>query len=564
MAQQIGAARTVETELLTGNDRGWKSSGGDALDQVLFLPAVELEIGRNEGGEFHHVAIEEWIARLDPIRHGHAVAVVAHQVVDQPQLEVQVGAAVQPVPSGQTLAFDRQVLETIEVRIELVHAVRIKRRLGLAELQMIRLIDQRAVAPQALTQLRLELLRAGVGAPVPVEPIPDITCEQFVGSFAGEHDGYSGAARCRRQRQRAAVVGLLERAFGEPDHRRDTFDDLGPVERDAVVLRAHMSGNDRLVGGFVHLVSGKRDREGGARRSRIRLGNERGNEGGIEATAEIEADGHVGLQAPPDRTREQRVQLFDVFGLGLRWRGFAGQRIDQIPILLDAQAAVLGHAEMPVRQASNALEHGGRRDQPRKGEHLVEAGEVDPPLHRRVPEDSLDFGGKYERAAAYRIMQRADAEWVAHQNQTPAAVVTHGRSELAVETVNEFDAFLLVEVQQDLHVAAAAETVSPSLQLHPQLRCVEDFPVADEAHRAVLVAHGLVTARQVDNREAAEAQGDRTLDVVAAIVRAPVHLDRAHGLDNRRCRRLPPIEVEIAGHSAHYQEGAAIASSACS
>ena len=111
----------------------------------------------------------------------------------------------------------------------------------------------------------------------------------------------------------------------------------------------------------------------------------------------------------------------------------------------------------------------------------VEAAVVD--LRRRTDcQQSLDLRGERDPARYVAIVERADAEAVAHQVGGVRAHVVRGESELAVEPLHEADALQGESRQDDLGVAAAAERV---VQLGAKVLVVDDPPVEHQHPTAV-------------------------------------------------------------------------------
>ena len=82
-------------------------------------------------------------------------------------------------------------------------------------------------------------------------------------------------------------------------------------------------------------------------------------------------------------------------------------------------------------------------------------------------------------------------------------------------------------MQDDLGITVGLENVTLGLQLGAQVHKVEDLAVENDDNGAVLVIHGLLAGGQVDDAQAAEAQGygvfgGVTAQVVALHIRPAV------------------------------------------
>jgi hypothetical protein len=100
-----------------------------------------------------------------------------------------------------------------------------------------------------------------------------------------------------------------------------------------------------------------------------------------------------------------------------------------------------------------------------------------------------------------RIEERLLAEPVARQDQRAGALVPQRDPEHPVEPGEAAVAPLLVAVDDHLAVGAGGEAVAPGLEVGPQLAKVVDLAVEHGVQRAVLVAHRLAPARQIDDRQ---------------------------------------------------------------
>jgi hypothetical protein len=86
------------------------------------------------------------------------------------------------------------------------------------------------------------------------------------------------------------------------------------------------------------------------------------------------------------------------------------------------------------------------------------------------------------------------------------------------------------------------------LQVFPQVPVVVDFSVENYPQRAIVVAHGLVTAAQVNDRQTPMAQADEVIKVGTVVIGAPMLQCVGHGLN---IYRRHTHRVELSADSAH-------------
>ena len=247
-----------------------------------------------------------------------------------------------------------------------------------------------------------------------------------------------------------------------------------------------------------------------------------GDVAGVDATGEERSDLDVGDAMGLDALVHDLVQLVDV----LLERLLDG-RVIAIPVALDVHLAgrdVDGKV-MRRRQLVDALEEGllSRRILQR---HIRTQGLfVDRLVEVRVVEKTLDLGAKeHARCTVARIghgivVERLDAKDVAGAKELVLLLIPDDEGVHTAKAVEHGLAPLLVAVQEALGVGAAVELVALGLELGAKLLEVVNLAVKDDDDAAVLICHGLGAGlSQVEDRQAAEAEGDAAVDKLAAHV----------------------------------------------
>src|SRR5262249_20575199 len=135
--------------------------------------------------------------------------------------------------------------------------------------------------------------------------------------------------------------------------------------------------------------------------------------------------------------------------------------------------------------------------------------------------------------------------------QAPALLVPERERVHAVEFADEVIAVLLVRMHDDLGVTAGTEAVPGLLETSSELAEVVDLAVAHDPQPLVLVGDGLMTAREIDDGEAAHPEQDVTVDEVAVIIGTAMNRDAAHARVQGRIRRRPAGEAEQSVDAAH-------------
>ncbi len=221
-------------------------------------------------------------------------------------------------------------------------------------------------------------------------------------------------------------------------------------------------------------------------------------------------------------------------------------------------------AEIPVPPQGDAaigrLEHVSGGKLVHSGEHRPVVGDDsqgqvfvkgdgvhDAELGRRG-EDRLDLGAAVEPLAHASPEHRLLAQVVSRDQEAPTPPVPDGEGEHAPQLANQLRPVLLVEVHQDLGVAAGPESMTAGQQPLPQWLIVVDLAVQDDPERFVLVGNRLPSPREVDDGEAAETEPEARLDVDRGIVGATVRDCPRHGLDVGSCYAPRVKDPDKAAH----------------
>ena len=172
-----------------------------------------------------------------------------------------------------------------------------------------------------------------------------------------------------------------------------------------------------------------------------------------------------------------------------------------------------------------------------------------------VLEQRLDLAGEGEGAAVPVVVEGLLAEAVAGAEEFAGVLVPDGEGEHAAQAQDAVGAVLLVGVEDGFGVGAVGVAVAGLFQGGAEVGVIEDFAVEDDEVGAVFVGHGLVAAGDIDDGEAAEAEGGPGVAIVAGIIGTAVADGVRHTLDDRgRVGRLNGYE---SSDSTHERRGGA-------
>src|SRR5207245_1403813 len=94
-------------------------------------------------------------------------------------------------------------------------------------------------------------------------------------------------------------------------------------------------------------------------------------------------------------------------------------------------------------------------------------------------------------------------------------------------------------------------TMAQAFQAGAQLLIVINLAIENDLHRTILIADGLVAARQVNNRQAAMDEADPRLNPEPFRIRPAVRETIAHGFEQRPLDRLCRVCIENPSDAAH-------------
>ena len=132
--------------------------------------------------------------------------------------------------------------------------------------------------------------------------------------------------------------------------------------------------------------------------------------------------------------------------------------------------------------------------------------------------DRLDLAREDELATRVRVEQRLHPEAIAREQEPAPARIVDREGEDAAQMLDQPLATLLVEMDEDLGVAAGTEQVAARREQRPQHAMVVDLAVEDDPDVARLIRERLgAGGRQIDQRQPAM---DQLAPIVHPVTRA--------------------------------------------
>ena len=274
------------------------------------------------------------------------------------------------------------------------------------------------------------------------------------------------------------------------------------------------------------------------------------DEARVEAAAQHRSQRHVAHQPQAHRLLEPLEQaLHRLLERALR----SWSRLGVRPVLLDADPVGVDHERVPRHQLGDAGERRGRCGEEAEGEVGVDRLVVERVADEAGGEQALELGGEDDQVADARVVERLHSEAVARDHGPAALPVPHRQAELAPQLRREVGAVLLVEVRQDLRVAAAREGVTGRAEALADVEVVVELAVLHAPDLARLVRERLVATLDVDDAQPADAERDAVDLVRPAVVRPAMRHRVRHAVEHVRRDDLArlPADLNDSTDSAH-------------
>ncbi len=545
-----------------------------AFEQVFFHQAHEFVARRELAGEGDQPVIEEGKTGLDGLRHGHAIALRTQQIARHQGMRLDVLILAERLPArdvggelrgeggdgvgrrGRGAPFRRQKAGDAPCG----GPARQVGEPGLAEMRFAfaeKTLGHRAAGGRGVFEIGVEAFEqarapARSGLPGHEAAHPGfleqvVAAEDFVGAFASERHLVARGAHPCGQQHHGRGGGAHDGCLSVGNGAREGGGDVGAGAVHRGVIGAQVAHELLLPGAFVEF--GVVESEGKSAQRRVGVvADQGGDDGRIEAAAEIGGHGHIGAQLQPHRVDQQVAQLVGAGG-GRALVFDRGWGKAPIPIAARLRAASVDRHHMAGRQRLDALEYGVWRQGCPVGEDFAQRFRIQTARHFGQGEQGLDLGGKGQTARHASVKQRPDAGAVAGQQQALTRHVPQGEGELAVELIDQRVAVVFIQVHQHFGIGLRGEAMAAALQLGAQFDVIENLAVEDHPYRAVFVAHRLVAAGQVDDAQAGVGQTDRSFVVEPLLIRPAVmqladHRGKLRGIDGR-------VPVQATRNAAH-------------
>ena len=283
--------------------------------------------------------------------------------------------------------------------------------------------------------------------------------------------------------------------------------------------------------------------------------HQRDDQARVQPAAEHRAERHVAHEPHADRLVELAEQAL---GPLLHAQAALGGGRGIAPVALVPDLAAADHEPLARHHLAHVAQRRHRAGHVADAEVGGDRLEVELVGDEAAGDHALQLGPEHDEPVDDRVVQRLDPQAVAREHAAARPGVPHRDGVLAVQALAQLRAVRLVEMRQDLGVAARAEAVAVGLQLAAQRVVVVDLAVLGAPHAALLVGQRLVAARDVDDaaaggRRARRRRRARSPRRPARGARSPRSCAGAHGAPAalpsvRRWQRLRQFRTWLGHH----------------
>src|SRR5262249_53539273 len=141
----------------------------------------------------------------------------------------------------------------------------------------------------------------------------------------------------------------------------------------------------------------------------------------------------------------------------------------EAPEALPRELAVVDEQGLPGLELADSLEQRARSAHIAEGEELSQGLRIELCADVRQFQQRLGLRGEGELSLGERVIKGLDAEGIARNDQPLGAAVPQRQGEHALELLQERIALLLVEMDDDLSIAAGGELVPGLLETGAKL-----------------------------------------------------------------------------------------------
>jgi len=150
-----------------------------------------------------------------------------------------------------------------------------------------------------------------------------------------------------------------------------------------------------------------------------------------------------------------------------------------------------------------------------ESEVFVNGGGIKARPKIRITEKRAKFGGKEKFTTIVGVVEWFDAERIASEDEAFFAGVPDGEGEHAVEPRQTVGPVFSPSLEENFRIGLGAEGGSTSFEIATELEVVVNLSIKNDVPASICGGHGLGSAGEIENTEAAMTEADSGISVGA-------------------------------------------------
>ena len=166
-------------------------------------------------------------------------------------------------------------------------------------------------------------------------------------------------------------------------------------------------------------------------------------------------------------------------------------------------------------QLTHARVGGGGSGDIAEGEVFINGGWIEARPKIRITEKRAKFGSEEKFSAMVGVVERFNAEGIAREDEAFFAGVPDGEGEHAVESGETVGPVFGPSLEKNFRIGLCAEGGSAGFEIAAEFEVVIYLSIKNDVPASICGGHGLGSAGEIENAEAAVAEADGGISVGA-------------------------------------------------
>ena len=267
---------------------------------------------------------------------------------------------------------------------------------------------------------------------------------------------------------------------------------------------------------------------------------------GVDSPAQKCTQRHLAHQAHPYSILQKYPSPFDSRRLVILAHGYKGQ----FPVASGADLSIFINQDVRCRELKDAIKECVRRRHTQVCQVFVESKRVhfawDTGLKQR-----LDLRSKDQSLPIPVVIERLLAKAISCSQKTPPSPIPKGKGKHPPQLLNAVITVFLISMNNCFSIRRRLKMVPAFLEDVPQLTIVINFSIENNQNAPVFIENGLVTADQVDDRQAAHTHGHAITHPDPLVIRPTMSNDLTHAVYKLSSIFITTLCINKSGYSTH-------------